>query len=81
MGVEPSVVATRAEWIDESLYVRLAPDRPDPSRTTNFQIVGAEPRMWYLTGIDDAMMDVTAHAVNMRIAMIDCELIFTPGSY
>ena len=82
VGVDASTLALRrAEWLDDSLYLELAPVRKDPSRRTGFRIVGAEPRMWYLTGIDGATIDVTAHAVDVRVATVAGELVFTPGSY
>ena len=82
VGVDASKLALRrAEWLDDSLYLELAPVREDPARRTSFRIVGAEPRMWYLTGIDGATIDVTAHAVDVRVALVEGELVFTPGSY
>ena len=82
VGVDASILALRrAEWVDDSLYLELAPVRDDPSRRTSFRVVGAEPRMWYLTGIDGATIDVTAHAVDVRVAAVEGELVFTPGSY
>ena len=82
VGVDASTLALRrAEWLNDSLYLELAPVREDPSRRTSFRIVGAEPRMWYLTGIDGATIDVTAHAVDVRVATVEGELVFTPGSY
>ena len=46
-----------------------------------FRLVGAEPRVWYLTGIQDVHMDTNGATVVMWVAMVHGELVFTPGSY
>ena len=82
VGVDfPTVALTRAEWIDGALHLRLAALREDTTRRTTFQIVGAEPRLWYLTGIDGASMDVTSSSVVVQVPLVSGELVFTPGSY
>ena len=82
VGIDfPAVALRRAEWMHGSLHLQLAPLQEAPDAHTGFRIVGAEPRMWYLTGIDGAMMDVTGSAVVMRVPLVHGELVFTPGSY
>lgn len=81
VDLDRRVALSRAEWIDESLFLRLVPDHDDPAVRVGFRIVGAEPRMWYLTGIPDTMMDVTGQAVIMRVSLVTGELVLTPGSY
>ncbi len=77
----PDVVLRRAEWIKEVLYVGLAPRQADPARWTTFRITGAEPRMWYLTGLNGTTMDTAGNATIVRAPMAHGELEFAPGSY
>lgn len=77
----PTLALSRAEWIDGALHLRLAPRREDPSLWTTFRIVGAEPRLWYLTGPDGATMDVTGSSVIVRVPLVAGDMEFTPGSY
>ncbi|MEZ5408445.1 MAG: hypothetical protein R2761_10490 [Acidimicrobiales bacterium] len=82
VGVDaPDVLLRRAEWIREALHVGLAPRRPDPARWTTFRITGAEPRMWYLTGLNGTTMDTAGNATIVRAPMVHGELEFAPGSY
>lgn len=77
----PTMALSRAEWVGETLHVSLAPLVEDPKRTTTFKIVGGEPRMWYLTGIDGATMDTAGSATIVRVPMIKADLEFGAGSY
>ncbi|MEO6651470.1 MAG: hypothetical protein ABIP17_02295 [Ilumatobacteraceae bacterium] len=75
------VVMSRAEWSDGSLLLTLAPTVSDPSRWTEFRVVGVEPRLWWLVGIEGATMDVRADCVVVRCPLVAGDLEFTPGSY
>lgn len=77
----PLIAMRRAEWVDGALYLELAALVEDPRKWTTFRIVGAEPRLWYLTGIEGATMDVTADSVIVRVPQVSGTLEFTPGSY
>jgi hypothetical protein len=77
----PEVVLTRAEWQHGALLLTLDPLRPDPTAWTEFRIVGVEPRLWWLAGIDGATMDVRADCVVVRAPRVAGDLEFTPGSY
>ncbi len=82
IGVEfPEVALFRAEWINGALHVGQAPLSENGQRWTTFRLVGGEPRMWYLTGIDGAMMDTAGSAVVVRVPQVRGELEFAPGSY
>ena len=72
---------SRAEWIDGALLLRLLTVDEDPGAWMTFRITGAEPRLWYLTGIDRSWMDVTSSAVIMRVPRVSGTLELTPGSY
>ncbi len=72
---------TRAEWIDGALLLRLIAVDEDPGAWMTFRIIGAEPRLWYLTGIDRSWMDVTSSSVIMRVPRVSGTLELTPGSY
>jgi len=62
-------------------HLSLAPLVEDPTQWTTFRIVGVEPRLWYLTGIEGATMDVRPDSVVVRVPMVAGDLEFTPGSY
>ncbi len=82
VGVDfPDVALFRAEWINGVLHVGQAPSSENRQRWTTFRLVGDEPRMWYLTGIDGAMMDTAGSAVVVRVPQVRGELEFAPGSY
>ena len=82
VGVDfPNVALRTAEWRDGALYLQLAVREEDPSSTTTFRIVGAEPRLWDLTGIEGTTLDVTARSVIVRVPRVNGDLTFTPGSY
>ena len=82
VGVDfPNMALSRAEWIDGNLHVGLAPRVEDPSRSTTFRIVGAEPRIWYLSGIDGAMMDTRGSEVVVRVPMVTADIEFVAGNY
>ena len=77
----PTVALSRAEWRKGALHLTLAPLVEDPARWTTFRIAGVEPRLWYLTGIDGATMDVRPDSVSVRVPLVAGDLEFTPGSY
>lgn len=81
VGLDRRVVLRRAEWVDESLFLELVPAEEDPKVKVGFRLVGAEPRIWYLTGIQDVHMDTNGATVVMWVAMVHGDLVFTPGSY
>lgn len=82
VGLDVSeVVLTRAEWQHGALLLTLDPLHPDPTAWVEFRIVGAEPRLWWLAGIDGATMDVHADYVVVRTPRVAGDLEFTPGSY
>ena len=77
----PTVALRRAEWVNGSLHLRLAPLRETPHVRTTFRIVGAEPRVWWVTGIDGVTTEVTGQGVIVRVPLVHGDLEFTPGSY
>ena len=77
----PAVALTKAEWDSGALHLRLAPLHEDSTQWTTFRIVGVEPRLWYLTGIEGATMDVRPDSVLVRVPIVAGDLEFTPGSY
>ncbi len=81
-GVDfPNVALSTAEWRNGALHLTLDVHDEDPSSRTTFRIVGAEPRVWELTGIDGTSLEHTAHSVIVRVPRVSGELTFTPGSY
>lgn len=82
VGVDfPAVALRTAEWRNGELHLELAVRDEDPSARTTFRIVGAEPRVWELTGIDGASLDHTAHALIVRVPKVSGWLTFGRGSY
>ncbi len=81
VGADTDLTFTRAEWVDDSLLLTLRFASPDPERRTMFRIVRAEPRMWYLTGIEGATNEVTQQSVIVWLPCVDGVLEFVPGSY
>ncbi len=77
----PALALRRAEWINESLHLKLDHLHEQHGRFTTFRIVGVEPRLWYLTGINGTTMDVTAKATTVTVPLINGDLEITPGSY
>jgi hypothetical protein len=77
----PKVALTRAVWERGALYLTVAPLKEDPTKSTEFRIADVEPRLWYLTGIEGATMDVTPRDVIVRTPLVNGTLEFTPGSY
>ena len=67
--------------IDGELHLSLAPRREDPRTTTAFRIVGAEPRQWDLLAPDGTTVEQTAAGLNVRVPLVEADLVFTPGSY
>ena len=82
VGVDfPNVALRTAEWQNGSLHLELDVHDEDPSSRTMFRIIGAEPRIWELTGIDGASLEHTAQAVIVRVPKVSGRLTFTRGSY
>ena len=82
VGVDfPEIALDRAEWIGGALYLGLRPLRENPRAITELRVVGAEPRVWYLSGIDGATMDVTGRTVIIRVPKVRGTLEMVPGSY
>ncbi len=82
VGVDfPNVALRVAEWRNGSLHLELDVRDEDPASRTTFRIVGAEPRVWEMAGIDGATLEHTAHSVIVRVPKVSGELTFTRGSY
>lgn len=82
VGVDfPAVALSRAEWIGGALYLDVRPLVEDPSGRIELRIVGAEPRVWYLSGIDGATMDVMGSTTIIRLPRVAGSLEMVPGSY
>ncbi|MEM7321831.1 MAG: hypothetical protein AAF531_01995 [Actinomycetota bacterium] len=77
----PNVALTRAEWVGEALHVTLAPLVENPRATTTFRFENREARLFSLTGIEGATMEVRANHTVVRVPMVHGDLEFTHGSY
>jgi hypothetical protein len=77
----PTMAFTRAEWVDGNLRLRLSPLREDSSRRTSFRIVGAEPRIWDVHGMDGVSLDVSSSGLEVRVPMIAGDLELIRSSY
>ncbi|MEZ5341408.1 MAG: hypothetical protein R2706_08160 [Acidimicrobiales bacterium] len=82
IGIDaPGTILTTAEWRAGNLLLRLDVASEDPDRMSMFQIVGAEPRVWDLTGINGTRMEFTMRAVIVRHPSVSGLLEFVAGSY
>lgn len=82
VGVDfPNIALRTAEWRNGELHLELDVCDEDPSARTMFRLVGAEPRVWELTGIDGATLEHTAHAVIVRVPKVSGTLTLGRGSY
>ncbi len=77
----PNIALQRAEWRDGSLLLTVHAAEPDPTKITTLRLVGAEPRLWYLTGIVGATTDVGQHSMLVMFPAVSGVLEFVPGSY
>jgi len=77
----PNVALSRAEWHRGSLFLRIEPLVEDPARSTTFRLVGAEPRIWWVSGIDGVTMDVSSGGAVIRVPLVRGDLELAPSSY
>lgn len=77
----PTVALRRAEWVNGALHLSLAPLVENPRLRTTFRLVGAEPRVWCISGIDGVSMDTAGSSVVLRVPQVTGTLELTPGSY
>ena len=77
----PTMAFSRAEWVDGNLRLRLAPLREDPSATTTFRLVGAEPRNWDVHGLDGVRLDLSTTGLTMTVPLVAADLELIRGSY
>ena len=76
----PNVALTRAEWHGETLLLTIDPLAPDPSAWTEFRIVGVEPVLWRVNGIEGVTIDVRSDSVVVRLPRVAGDLEFTRSS-
>ncbi len=82
VGVDfPDMALDRAEWVDGNLHLGLAPRVEDPTRFTSFRIVGAEPRMWDVHGVENARIESTMSGLNVRVPMVKADMELIRSSY
>ncbi len=77
----PTMALSRAEWVGDALHLSLAPQHEDPKKWTSFRIAGAEPRLWFLEGLEGATMDTQGSSVIVRVPLVKADLVFMPGIY
>jgi hypothetical protein len=77
----PTMALSRAEWVDGNLRLRLAPLREDPSATTTFRLVGAEPRNWDVHGLDGVRLDLSTTGLTITVPLVAADLDLIRGSY
>lgn len=71
----------RAEWVGGNLHLGLAPNLEDPSVSTSFRVVGAEPRMWDIHGVENARMESRMSGLNLRVPMVKADVTLIRSSY
>ncbi len=84
----PIVALSRAEWVSGFLQVGLdvretahAPPAPPPTRRTTFRLVGAEPRVWWASGLPNITTEMSAGAVSITVPLLSGAVEFAPSSY
>ena len=77
----PNMAFDRAEWIDGNLHLGLAPRVEDPTKATSFRVIGAEPRIWDLHGIENARMESRLSGLNVRVPMVKADVSLIRSSY
>ena len=82
VGVDfPDMALRKAVWVGDALHISLAPRVENPKVFTEFRLVGAEPRLWFITGIDNAAMDTRGSEVVFRVPMVNADMVLMPGIY
>jgi len=82
VGVDvDELVLSQAEWIDGNLRVGLSPRQVDPSRSTGFRLIGAEPRNWEVHGLDGVRLDLTTTGLDISVPMVDATFDLIRSSY
>ncbi len=74
----PSVALSRAEWVENSLHLTLAPLREDPASVTTFRLVDAEARDWSITGISGATVEVGPDGLHVKVPIVNGDLKLAP---
>ncbi|MBM3682986.1 MAG: hypothetical protein FJW83_00380 [Actinobacteria bacterium] len=81
-GLDESVLRlVRADWLQGCLRVQVEAPELRPDRRTMFRIVGVEPRIWYVTGINGVTTDTASAATLVWTPIVSGTIEFTPGSY
>ena len=76
----PRVAMRRAEWVDGTLQLDLAPLRADSAARTVFRIVGAEPGPWRIAGPQGAMVNSTEEGLVVEAPLVAAELVISPSA-
>jgi hypothetical protein len=77
----PTLGLRRAEWSNGFLFLRLDPRREDHAARSTFRLVGAEPRVWWVSGAPDITVEMSARDVTVRVPMVAATIEFAPSSY
>jgi hypothetical protein len=80
-GVDfPTIALSRAEWIDRTLHLRLAPLQEDPGEFTAFNLVGAAVHEWVIHGIEHASIMETNIGFQIHVPIVAGDLRISPAS-
>lgn len=77
----PMMAFDQAEWIGGNLHLGLAPRVEDSTRSTSFRLVGAEPRMWDVHGVENARIESRMSGLNVRVPLVRCSMQLIRSSY
>jgi hypothetical protein len=77
----PTLGLRRAEWSNGFLTLGLDPLQEDRGARTTFRLIGAEPRVWWVSGAPDITVEMSARAVTVRVPMVAATIEFAPSSY
>lgn len=77
----PAFGLRRAEWHQGFLQLRFDPLVEDRAGRSTFRLVGAEPRVWWVSGIDNVTIDLSVAEATVRVPTVRCAVEFAPSSY
>lgn len=77
----PAFGLRRAEWQQGFLHLRFDPLVEDRAGRSTFRLVGAEPRVWWVSGVDNVTIDLSVAEATVRVPTVRCAVEFAPSSY
>ncbi len=74
----PRVALRRAEWVDGTLRLGLAPLQEEPRQRTEFRIIGAQSGRWQIAGPEGATVRTTERGLVVDTPLVTTDLEMMP---